>query len=159
MVSLGIEKLLQESPGFLAGEKIGLLCNQASTDRYFRHSKDLIKENIAAQFTCLFSPQHGFYSEKQDNMVESDHATDSATGLPVYSLYGEKRRPDPAILSELDILLVDLVDVGTRVYTFLYTLAYCLEEAAKVNTKVIVLDRPNPIGGDKIEGKDRKSVV
>jgi len=107
---------------------------------------------MSGQFTCLFSPQHGFYSEKQDNMVESSHAVDTATGLPIYSLYGDKRRPDPVVLAELDILLVDLVDVGTRVYTFLYTLAYCLEEAAKVDTKVIILDRPNPVGGDTIEG-------
>ncbi len=151
MVTLGLEKFLKEPPGFLAGKKIGLLCNQASTDHCFRHSKDLIKETTA-RLICLFSPQHGFYSEKQDNMVESDHAVDAATGLPVYSLYGAERRPDPAILAELDVLLVDLVDVGTRVYTFLYTLAYCLEEAAKVNTKVIVLDRPNPVGGQKVEG-------
>ena len=85
-------------------------------------------------------------------MVESDHGEDSATGLPLFSLYGETRRPTKAMFEELDVLLVDLQDVGTRVYTFLYTLAYCLEAAAEWGKAVLVLDRPNPIGGDLIEG-------
>ncbi len=104
------------------------------------------------QLTCLFSPQHGFFSEKQDNMVESDHTRDPATGMPVFSLYAEQRRPDPAVFESFDILLVDLVDVGTRVYTFAWTIVYCLQVAAETGRKVVVLDRPNPLGGDSLEG-------
>ncbi len=85
-------------------------------------------------------------------MIESDHVVDAVTGLPVYSLYGEHRRPTPEMFAQLDVLLIDLIDVGTRVYTFLYTMAYCLEMAAQLGKKIVVLDRPNPIGGEQIEG-------
>lgn len=152
MISLGLEQLLQSPPGRLSGARLGLLCNQASTDRQFRHGRDLIMAAFPGQLTCLFSPQHGFFSEKQDNMVESGHAVDNATGLPIFSLYGDRRRPDREMFDHLDILLVDLFDVGTRVYTFLYTMAYCLEAAARFGKKVVVLDRPNPLGGLTIEG-------
>ncbi|MFZ5775571.1 MAG: exo-beta-N-acetylmuramidase NamZ family protein [Thermodesulfobacteriota bacterium] len=131
---------------------MALLCNQASTDRYFRHSRDLINTAFPGQLTCLFTPQHGFFAEKQDNMIESDHIVDRATGLPVFSLYGEVRKPTPAMYEHFDVLLVDIVDVGTRVYTFLYTLAYCLEAARECGKQVVVLDRPNPVGGELIEG-------
>ncbi len=104
------------------------------------------------QLTCLFSPQHGFFSEKQDNMVESGHTRDPATGMPVFSLYAKQRRPDPAVFESFDILLVDLVDVGTRVYTFAWTIVYCLQVAAETGRKVVVLDRPNPLGGNLLEG-------
>lgn len=152
MVTLGIENLIKSPPDWLEGQRLGLLCNQASTDRQFRHSRDLIHQAFPGQLTCIFTPQHGFFSEKQDNMVESGHAVDSVTGLPIYSLYSETRRPTAEMFDHLDILLVDLVDVGTRVYTFLYTLAYCMEAAAKLGKKVVVLDRPNPLGGIAIEG-------
>lgn len=134
------------------GQRIGYLSNQASTTREFVHGRVVLQQKYGDRLTCLFSPQHGFFSEKQDNMIESDHSIDAVTGLPIYSLYGEYRRPTPEMLDQLDILLVDLVDVGTRVYTFLYTMAYCLEVAAEQNKRVVVLDRPNPIGGDGIEG-------
>jgi uncharacterized protein YbbC (DUF1343 family) len=152
MVRLGIERLVAEPPAELRGKRLGLLCNQASTDRRFHHSRDLIAQAFPGQLTCLFTPQHGFFCEKQDNMIESDHGRDSQTGLPVFSLYGETRRPTAAMYEHLDVLLVDLVDVGTRVYTFMSTLAYCLEEAARTAKKVIVLDRPNPVDGVHVEG-------
>lgn len=152
MVSLGVEELVAAPPAFLKGKRLGLLCNQASTDRYCRHSRDLIAQAFPGQLSCLFTPQHGFFCEKQDNMIESDHGRDPQTGLPVFSLYGETRRPTPEMFSHLDVLLVDLIDVGTRVYTFMSTLAYCLEEAARSGKKVVVLDRPNPVDGVHIEG-------
>ncbi len=152
MVSLGIEQLVASPPEWLAGSRIGLLCNQASTDRNLKHSKDLVYKYFPGQLSCLFSPQHGFFSDKQDNMIESSHSTDGATGVKIFSLYGEQRKPDKFMFDQLDVLLVDLMDVGTRVYTFIYTLAYCLEAAAEFSKKVVVLDRPNPIGGDNIEG-------
>ncbi|MFZ5759642.1 MAG: exo-beta-N-acetylmuramidase NamZ family protein [Thermodesulfobacteriota bacterium] len=152
MISLGIEQLLVDPPVRLKGKRLGLLCNQASTDRHFRHSRDLIHAAFPDQLTCLFTPQHGFYCEKQDNMIESEHMRDRITGLPVYSLYGETRKPTREMFEQLDVLLVDIVDVGTRVYTFMYTLAYCLQAAVRSGKKVVVLDRPNPIGGEMIEG-------
>ncbi len=152
MVKLGIEQLLAEPPAWMKNKRLGLLCNQASTDCTFRHSRDLIHSFFPGNLTCLFTPQHGFFCEKQDNMIESDHAHDSVTGLPVFSLYGETREPSKEMFDHIDILLVDLIDVGTRVYTFMYTLAYCLEGAARWGKKVVVLDRPNPVGGDLIEG-------
>jgi len=152
MITLGIEKLLAAPPASLQGLRLGLLCNQASTDRHFNHSRDLLHRALGDRFTAIFTPQHGFFCEKQDNMIESDHMTDPVTGLPVFSLYGETRRPTKEMLDHLDVLLVDLVDVGTRVYTFLYTLAYCLEAAREYGKQVVVLDRPNPIGGEAVEG-------
>jgi len=152
MIKTGLACFLETIPGSLAEKKVGLLSNQASTDAWFRHSKDCIKERLGNRLTCLFSPQHGFFSEKQDNMIESGHRTDVSTGLPLFSLYGDSRRPSSQMFDLLDVLLIDLVDVGTRVYTFLYTMAYCLEEAAALGKQVVVLDRPNPLGGVKVEG-------
>jgi len=152
MVSLGIEQLIAAPPEWLAGLKFGLLCNQASTDSRLNHSRDLINLHFPGQLHCLFSPQHGFFSEKQDNMIESDNGIDPASGLPVYSLYSSRRKPSKKMFDLFDVLLIDLFDVGTRVYTFLSTMAYCLEAAAEFGKKVLVLDRPNPVGGKLVEG-------
>lgn len=108
-------------------------------------------QRFPGQLQCLFSPQHGFFSAKQDNMVESEHSIDPVSGLPVYSLYGEIRKPKASMFEDIDVLLIDLVDVGTRVYTFIWTIVYCLQTAAETGIKVMVLDRPNPIGG-RVEG-------
>lgn len=150
MLQVGLETLCKKKS--FAGKRLGYLSNQASTARSLIHGRLLLQEKYGEWLTCLFSPQHGFFAEKQDNMIESDHFVDQATGLPLFSLYGEHRRPTAEMLDRLDVLLIDLVDVGTRVYTFMYTMAYCLEEAAALGKKVVVLDRPNPIGGEKIEG-------
>lgn len=152
MVHIGLEQLLSSPPGWLKSSRIGLLSNQASTGRDLRHSRFHLLEKFPGQLTCLFSPQHGFFAEKQDNMIESAHSADPETGLTIYSLYGESRRPDPIMFRQFDVLIIDIVDVGTRVYTFLYTMAYCLELAAELGKKVIVLDRPNPVGGLAVEG-------
>ncbi len=152
MLKIGLEVLLDDPPPSLTGKRLGYLCNQASTVRTLVHGRILLQERFGRQLTCLFSPQHGFFSEKQDNMVESDHLLDQVTGLPIFSLYGEHRRPTAEMFERFDVLLIDLVDVGTRVYTFLYTMAYCMEMATEYGKEVIVLDRPNPIGGEKIEG-------
>ncbi|MBW1750447.1 MAG: DUF1343 domain-containing protein [Deltaproteobacteria bacterium] len=157
MIKIGIEQLVSSTPSFLAGKRLGLLCNQASTDRHFTHSRDLILQAFPGQLTCLFSPQHGFFSEKQDNMIESGHSIDSVSGLSIFSLYGETRKPLPAMFEDLDILLIDLQDVGTRVYTFIWTVVYCLQTAAETGKKVVILDRPNPVGGHIVEGNLLKS--
>lgn len=152
MISLGVEQFIDSPPEWLTGKRLGLLCNQASTDSKLRHSRDLIQNTFSGQLACLFSPQHGFFAEKQDNMIESNHARDPHSGLPVFSLYGEVRKPTKEMFDRIDVLLVDLIDVGTRVYTFLYTLAYCLEAASEFGKRVVVLDRPNPIDGIHVEG-------
>jgi uncharacterized protein YbbC (DUF1343 family) len=152
MLQVGLERVVYEESMSFPGQRIGYLSNQASTTREFVHGRIVLQQKYGDQLTCLFSPQHGFFSEKQDNMIESDHTLDSVTGLPIYSLYGEHRKPTAEMFEQLDVLLIDLIDVGTRVYTFLYTMAYCMEMAAQLGKKVVVLDRPNPIGGEQIEG-------
>ncbi len=152
MVQVGLEVFLEKHITGYAGCRIGYLSNHASTDRNFIQGRILLRERLGRDLTCLFSPQHGFFAEQQDNMIESAHSVDSVTGLPVFSLYGEHRKPTAEMFDQLDILLFDLVDVGTRVYTFMYTMAYCLQSAAEFGKKVIILDRPNPIGGEAVEG-------
>ncbi len=150
-IRIGLEQCLTAPPRSLKGKRLGLLCNQASTDHRFRHCRDLVIQHFPGQLHCLFSPQHGFFSAKQDNMIESDHSIDPVSGLPVYSLYGETRKPYPSMFADIDVLLIDLIDVGTRVYTFIWTVVYCLQTAAETGTAVMILDRPNPIGGS-VEG-------
>lgn len=152
MLTIGLDNLLAGSCADLKGKRLGLLSNQASTDRNLVHARVLLQQRFGPHLTCLFSPQHGFFCEKQDNMIESGHEIDRVTGLPLFSLYGESRRPSQAMFDHLDVLLIDLVDVGTRVYTFLYTMAYCLKAAAEFGKRVVVLDRPNPVGGVAVEG-------
>lgn len=151
-VQTGLMHLLEEPPRWMRGARLGLLCNPASIDHGYRHARDIIARRFPGQLTALYAPQHGFFAEKQDNMVESDHMTDPLSGLPVFSLYGETRRPTADMLAPIDILLVDLQDVGTRVYTFLTTLSYCMEAAATQGKRVVVLDRPNPVDGVTLEG-------
>jgi uncharacterized protein YbbC (DUF1343 family) len=107
---------------------------------------------LGLNVSCLIGPQQGYRGEKQDNMVESDDFRDPATGLKVFSLYGKTREPDDNLLSSLDTFLIDLQDVGTRIYTFIYTMANCMRAAKRGGEKVVVLDRPNPIDGIHVEG-------
>ncbi|MBE0585494.1 MAG: DUF1343 domain-containing protein [Desulfofustis sp.] len=157
MVRLGIDVLMESVSPWRQGERLGLLCNHASVNRELIHTRTLLQRRFGADLRCIFSPQHGFNAEKQDNMIESGHGVDDVTGLPLFSLYGKSRRPSREMFACLDILLIDLQDVGTRVYTFLYTMAYCLEAARTFGKKVIVLDRPNPIDGVTLEGNLLKS--
>lgn len=151
-VQTGLECFLKSPPKWVTTARLGLLCNPASVDRKFNHARLRIQQRLADQLKALYSPQHGFFAEKQDNMVESADGVDPVLNLPVYSLYGKTRKPTQSMLDLIDVLLVDLQDVGTRVYTFIYTLSYCLEAAKTVNKKVVVLDRPNPINGQTVEG-------
>jgi uncharacterized protein YbbC (DUF1343 family) len=151
-IQTGIENLIENPRQWISGERIGILCNPASVDRNFTHTRLLVDRVFPGQLTALYSPQHGFFAEKQDNMIESGDMLDPDLNIPVFSLYGETRVPDDRMFDPIDILLVDLQDVGTRVYTFIYTLSYCLESARNFNIKVIILDRPNPIDGLTIEG-------
>ena len=151
-VITGLENFIKSPPPWLAGKKAGLLCNPASVDRNFTHARILLNNRLPGTVQALFSPQHGFFSEKQDNMVESADMLDTVLQVPVYSLYGKTRIPEKRMLEDLDALIIDLQDVGTRVYTFMYTMSYCLEAARQHRVKVLLLDRPNPMGGLVVEG-------
>ncbi|MFH2044977.1 MAG: DUF1343 domain-containing protein [Pseudomonadota bacterium] len=148
----GLENFIKSPPSFISGKRFGLLCNPASVDSNFNHARELINEKFPKKLAALYSPQHGFFSEKQDNMIESENIVDNTLGIQVFSLYGKTRIPTKEMFEPIDILLVDLQDVGTRVYTFIYTMSYCLEAAKKFGKKVVILDRPNPIGGIAVEG-------
>ncbi len=148
----GLEMFLAAPHPWTRGARIGLLCNPASVDAGLRHGRHLIHDRFNGALGALYAPQHGFFAEKQDNMVESADLIDPDLNIPVFSLYGRTRRPTAEMFAPIDLLLVDLQDVGTRVYTFVYTLSYCLEAAREYGKKVIVLDRPNPIGGIAVEG-------
>lgn len=143
---------MSSPPDILKHGRIGLLCNPASVDKQFVHARHLIHRRFPGRLTALFSPQHGFFAEKQDNMIESAHLTDPELNVPVFSLYGETRKPKKKMFDLIDVLLVDLLDVGTRVYTFIYTVTYCMEAAREHGCKVIILDRPNPVNGIDVEG-------
>jgi uncharacterized protein YbbC (DUF1343 family) len=151
-ITLGVERLLVEKIDLLKGQRIGLVCNQASVDHHFRHVADLFHENPEINLTVLFGPQHGIRGDVQDNMIETSHATDRKTGLPIYSLYSETREPTEEMLRDVDVIVFDLQDVGCRIYTFVYTLANCMRAAKKFGKKVIACDRPNPIGGAQVAG-------
>jgi uncharacterized protein YbbC (DUF1343 family) len=148
----GLEVLLNEPPVWVAGARLGLLSHPAAVDPHLKNARELIARRFPNQLKILFSPQHGLLGEKQDNMIPSADFVDPLLKLPVVSLYGPRLAPPPDSLTEVDILLVDMADVGTRVYTFAATLAKAMEVAAGVGVKVAVLDRPNPISGRQVEG-------
>ena len=135
-MKLGLEKLLNEPElqRLLKGRRVAYLGHPASVDRNGRHGLDLLKELGTLSLTSAFGPQHGMRGEKQDNMIESEHYRDPDTGVIVFSLYSEVRRPTPEMIDSFDVLLVDMQDVGCRVYTYLTTLLYMMEACAKAGT-------------------------
>ncbi|MBT9552251.1 MAG: DUF1343 domain-containing protein [Hydrogenophaga sp.] len=147
-MKLGIERLIEDSAlrAPLAGRRIALLAHPASVTRDLTHSLDALAALPDVKLTAAFGPQHGLRGDKQDNMVESPDYLDPRLGIPVFSLYGEVRRPTDAMMDSFDVLLVDLQDLGCRIYTFITTLRYVLEAAAQHGKAVWVLDRPNPAG-------------
>ncbi len=148
MVKFGLDRLLAE-PALrrpLAGRRVALLAHPASVTAGLEHALDAIATLGDVRLTAAFGPQHGLRGDKQDNMVESADFHDPVHGIPVFSLYGEVRRPTDAMLDTFDVLLVDLQDLGCRIYTFITTLRYVLEAAARHGKAVWVLDRPNPVG-------------
>src|ERR1051325_7755244 len=136
-IKLGVERILTDKVDLLRGARVGLVCNQASVDHSFRHAADLFHDHPDINLTTLFGPQHRIRGDVQDNMIETEHATDRKTGLPIYSLYSETREPTEEMLSDVDVIVFDLQDVGTRIYTFVYTLANCMRAARKLGKKVI----------------------
>jgi uncharacterized protein YbbC (DUF1343 family) len=149
-VRLGTDVLLG-SPR-LRGQRVGIVCNHASLDHGFAHIVDRLAAADGVTLAAIFGPQHGFRSDVQDNMIETPHRDDPGRRVPVYSLYSETREPTAEMLRGLDVLVVDLQDIGARIYTYIYTMANCLRAGARHGVPVIVCDRPNPINGVDVEG-------
>jgi uncharacterized protein YbbC (DUF1343 family) len=147
-----LDRLSIDPPAHLRGARLGLIANPASVDTRFRHALDLVAALPGARLVAAFGPQHGARGDMQDNMLESPDAFDQRLGVPVFSLYGEHRKPTPAQLDQIDTLLCDLPDVGVRPYTFLSTMLLALEACADRGVRFVVLDRVNPINGVKLEG-------
>jgi uncharacterized protein YbbC (DUF1343 family) len=131
---------------------IGLLCHAASVTSNFKFAPDIFKDVYGDRFKKLFGPQHGFVTDVQDNMIETKDYVHPYYKVPVHSLYGEVRWPTEDMLSGLDTLVIDLQDVGTRVYTYIWTLSYILEKCENTDIEIVVLDRPNPVNGVDLEG-------
>jgi uncharacterized protein YbbC (DUF1343 family) len=152
MVTTGLERVLRE-PGLLAGTgRLGLLYNQASIDSRFSAAPDLINMAFRDKLAVLFGPQHGVGGTEQDNMRETGHGIHSRLGIPIYSLYSQTRKPTAEMLANADTVIVDLQDVGTRVYTYATTAFFMMEACAQAGKRMLILDRVNPINGVLVEG-------
>lgn len=155
-VKTGLELILTPMwSSRLAGRRVGLCCNPTAIDPQFRHAVDLLHYQLPCQLEALFGPEHGIRGEAQDMIGVEEHTQDSQTGLPIYSLYGHEEsslRPSLQSLEGIDLLIFDIQDIGSRYYTYIYTMSYLMEAAGEADIEVWVLDRPNPIGGMAIEG-------
>jgi uncharacterized protein YbbC (DUF1343 family) len=152
MVHSGIDRFEKRLPKKFYGAKAGLVIHPASVNRKLVHTRDILLESKKIKITAFFGPQHGIFGNTQDNMIEWEGFIDKQTGLPVFSLYGKTRKPTEEMLKNLDILIIDLQDVGARYYTFIWTMALCMEACKEKAMPMIVLDRVNPIGGHLTEG-------
>ncbi|TET93853.1 MAG: DUF1343 domain-containing protein [Desulfobacteraceae bacterium] len=151
-IATGLDQFEEEFWKRFKGQSLGLLANQASVDHNLKNAKYAISTLLPGDLKILFGPQHGFRGEDQDNMVETEDYFDPELHIPVFSLYRNKMDRLSDILDNIDLLIIDLQDVGTRVYTFISTMLYCLKEVAKSGKRVLILDRPNPLGGIIVEG-------
>ena len=149
-VRLGSNRLLRSTR--LDGARVGIVCNHASVDHGFEHIVDRLAASDRLTLAAIFGPQHGVRSDVQDNMIETPHRDDPARRVPIYSLYSETREPTAEMLRGLDVLVIDLQDIGARIYTYIYTMANCLKACARHGVAVLVCDRPNPINGVDVEG-------
>jgi uncharacterized protein YbbC (DUF1343 family) len=149
-VRTGLEVLL-ESPEVVRGRRLGLVANPSSITPDLVHASLALRGRRGVKLVALFGPEHGIAADAQD-LVEVGHSRDAATGLPVYSLYGDTRVPTPQMLEGVDAMAFDVQDVGSRYYTFVYTMLHVLEACAREGKRVVVLDRPNPLGGDAVDG-------
>lgn len=152
MVKTGLDSFERNWPKKLRGSRVGLLVHPASVNKRLEHAVNLFFKSKKFKLKALFGPQHGIYGETQDNMIEWEGFQDKLTKLPVFSLYGKTRRPVPPMLEYLDVLVIDLQDVGSRYYTFIWTMENCIQACMEMKKSLVILDRPNPIGGHKIEG-------
>ncbi len=151
-VLTGLDRIESLWPRDLKAARAGLVAHPASINGGLEHAKDALRRSKKIRLTALFGPQHGIHGQTQDNMVEWEGFRDPGTDLPVYSLYGKTRKPGPEMLADIDALVIDLQDVGSRYYTFIWTLDLCMQACAETGKAVVVLDRPNPVGGRVTEG-------
>ena len=152
MTSTGLELLLNKVPSELKGKRIGVLCHAASITRNFEHITDVFHGLQDFRLTAIFGPQHGLYGQTQDNMIEWQSQVHPHYGIPLFSLYGENRKPTAEMLNEIDALVIDLQDVGTRIYTYPWTVKLCMEACSEAGIPVWILDRPNPVAKLKCDG-------
>lgn len=152
MVITGLESILRKFPASLNGKRIGILCHAPSVARDFTHITELFFKRNDCKLSAIFGPQHGLYGQTQDNMIEWNSQMHPVWNIPLYSLYGEHRKPTKEMLEKIDILLVDLQDVGARLYTYIWTVKHCMEACSEAGIPVWILDRPNPIGRIAFDG-------
>lgn len=152
MVKTGLDQIRYKLPAGLEGKKIGILCHAPSVAPDFKHITSIFSESKECFLTAIFGPQHGLYGQTQDNMIEWESNKQDVSKIPVYSLYGEHRKPTSEMLSNIEALVVDLQDIGARLYTYIWTVKLCIEECAKAGIPVWILDRPNPIGRLPFDG-------
>ncbi len=151
-VRLGLDLFKKRWKREFSGTRVGLLCHPASVDSKYKHASHVFADFNKIKLAAFFGPQHGIMGETQANMIEWEGGRDSKSGLPVYSLYGKQRKPTKEMLASIDVLAVDLFDVGARYYTYIWTLYLCMEACEENGKAIIVLDRPNPINGVTLEG-------
>jgi uncharacterized protein YbbC (DUF1343 family) len=151
-IRAGLDTVENKWPKHLKGSRAGLLVHPPSVDGKLEHAVDLLKKSTKLQLKSLFGPQHGIRGETQDNMIEWEGFVDRKSGLPVYSLYGHTRKPGPAMLNDIDVMVIDMQDIGSRYYTFIWTMDLCMEACQEISKSLVILDRPNPIGGHITEG-------
>ncbi|MFP4488716.1 MAG: exo-beta-N-acetylmuramidase NamZ domain-containing protein [Bacteroidales bacterium] len=152
MVKTGLDNFEKEIYPLTRNRRAGLVCHAPSINRRYEHITDIFHNSSSAELSAIFGPQHGLFGQTQDNMIEWEGYLHPVYKVPVYSLYGKTRKPTPGMLTGTDILIFDLQDVGTRPYTYAWTLKHCMEACAENNIPLVVIDRPNPIGGIKRDG-------
>src|SRR5690625_78357 len=150
-LKLGVEVLLEEQKELIEDKRVGLITNPTGVDQELNSIVDRLHHDTDVELTALYGPEHGVRGDAQAGEYV-EYYIDEITGLPVYSLYGETRKPTPEMLEDVDILLFDIQDVGARFYTYIYTMAYAMEAAQENELEFVVLDRPNPISGYDVEG-------
>jgi uncharacterized protein YbbC (DUF1343 family) len=151
-IQVGLDIFEKNWPKNLKGSHVGLLAHPASINRRLEHAVKVFLKSKKITLKAIFGPQHGIRGETQDNMVEWEGYFDSTLGIPVFSLYGHTRKPEPAMLKDIDVIVIDVQDVGSRYYTFIWTMELCMQACLEMNKSLVILDRPNPIGGYRTEG-------
>jgi uncharacterized protein YbbC (DUF1343 family) len=152
MVITGLESVLNEFPPILMGKNIGILCHAASITSDFTHISEVFFKTRDCRLVALFGPQHGIYGQTQDNMIEWQSQRHPVFDIPLYSLYGEHRKPTAEMLKGIDVFIIDLQDVGARLYTYIWTVKLCMESCSEAGISVCLLDRPNPVGRLPFDG-------
>lgn len=152
MVTTGLSSFLRNFPTSLKGKRVGILCHAASIAKDFSHVIDILHDLKECRLSAVFGPQHGLHGQTQDNMIEWQSERHPIYDIHLFSLYGEHRKPVPEMLAEIDALIIDLQDVGTRIYTYIWTVKLCIEACAEAGIPVWVLDRPNPVSRLPFDG-------